>query len=295
MKKLAIIVFLLFATIYVAWIWKTHNLTPEIQYIKKPIGPEVVGPPIQGPASGPQADPNQWVIDEINNRNALIQTMNCEVAILASQEVTVRLNADVYFEKPNNFRMKTYSFVGLETDIGSNNQHFWFWSKRLDPPALYYGKHENVHKSGLRTPFNPKWVMELLSIIQIEQNEQSRLSVYDEKYLALVEPRISTTGLSVQKITLIDPNQQAIIGHYLLGANNRMILSCEIAEYHYVNQVMVPKKMKIIWHEENVVLLWSISEVRINESLDSNNWILPDRRQKIELGENNQFSATFSW
>ena len=31
-------------------------------------------------------------------------------------------------------------------DIGMNQEHFWFWSKRMKPSSLYYAKNEDVGK-----------------------------------------------------------------------------------------------------------------------------------------------------
>ena len=32
--------------------------------------------------------------------------------------------------------------TGQEMDVGSNQEIFWFWVKRTDPPALFYGKYD---------------------------------------------------------------------------------------------------------------------------------------------------------
>jgi hypothetical protein len=31
--------------------------------------------------------------------------------------------------------------------FGSNDNYFWFWSKRMDPPVLHYARHEELAKN----------------------------------------------------------------------------------------------------------------------------------------------------
>ena len=43
--------------------------------------------------------------------------------------------------------MISNSFLGKETDVGSNEKQFWFWSKRMKPSVLFYSEHENLNKT----------------------------------------------------------------------------------------------------------------------------------------------------
>ena len=221
------------------------------------------------------------VILNINERSNLIRNFGCDIEIqIDDGKRIVRLRADLDYEKPIRFRMKTRSVLGSESDLGSNDNIFWFWSKRMNPPALHWALHTDLHKTRLKTPFNPMWIMESLSLGKV--NEKADLRKTD-KYWALTERRVNTMGQLVNKMTLIDPQKERIMGHYLFE-RGQMVASTEIKEWTTVGGVSVPQKLVIIWHDEDVKLQWNLVNIRINTPIDSRRWQMPDRSYKIDMG-----------
>ena len=106
------------------------------------------------------------IIEAINLKNSKIKTFYCDdIKIKAIKKLTVNLKGKIYFEKDKNFRMFTSSILGKESDIGSNDNQFWFWSRKMNPPALHYAKYEDIYKTRLKTPFHPIWTIECLGIL----------------------------------------------------------------------------------------------------------------------------------
>ena len=49
-----------------------------------------------------------------------------------------RLRASVAFQRPRRFRLRADTgLTGTELDLGSNDDLFWFWVRREQPPAMY--------------------------------------------------------------------------------------------------------------------------------------------------------------
>src|SRR5215213_10982086 len=49
------------------------------------------------------------------------------------------LRSIIAYQRQRNFRLRAETaFTGPEIDLGSNNDLFWFWVKRNQPPALFF-------------------------------------------------------------------------------------------------------------------------------------------------------------
>jgi hypothetical protein len=223
------------------------------------------------------------IIREINAKNKDIESIKCDLTLEGSQGgFATKLKGNLAYQKNTNFRLTAKSFVGKESDIGSNKTHFWFWGKRLKPPALHYALHTDLHKTRLKTPFNPLWMMESISLNQL--NEKARI-YKTENYWAIVESRISPLNKPVSKVTLIDPIKKTIIGHYLIDERG-IVASTEITEFTKINNHYVPKTMEINWHIENAKMIWKLKNIEINTYIEPSRWVIPNMKSKINMGIN---------
>ena len=125
------------------------------------------------------------------------------------------------------------------------------------------------------------WIMESLSLGRV--NEKAILRKTD-KYWVLTERRVNTMGKLVSKMTLIDPKEEHIIGHYLFE-QGQMIASTEIKEWMTTGGISVPKKFVIIWHDENIKLLWNFVNIKVNTHINPQKWEMPDMSYKIDMGK----------
>ncbi len=80
----------------------------------------------------------------------------------------IAVKSSISYEKSLNFRMINSSFFGKEVDVGSNEKEFWFWSKRMKPPALFHTIHDNLKNTNLKTPFHPLWIKEIIEIWMVD-------------------------------------------------------------------------------------------------------------------------------
>src|SRR5262245_9016074 len=52
------------------------------------------------------------------------------------------LRANIAAMRPGRMRLEASTAVtGAEIDFGSNDELFWFWVKRNEPPAVYFARH----------------------------------------------------------------------------------------------------------------------------------------------------------
>jgi len=213
------------------------------------------------------------ILENINKRRREIDSIYSAIRI-EIPGVRQELTGQLVYEKRTRFRMIIRSTTGLEMDIGSNNTDFWFWSKRMKKPALYYCSYENMRLCPLKAPLNPIWLWELLDINEID-NRYSPIFTYK------LNGNIATMGghFELTKVTLTDPKNSRVIGHYLYDRNWKLIVSSEVLEF----QKELPKTIRIVWAEEGATMIWHLSDTKININVPSENWQMPNMKNKQDM------------
>lgn len=222
------------------------------------------------------------IVEEINNRNAKISNVYLQSATIKMQQnkLLVNVSGQLAMQKEKQFRLIVWHrLTGKEMDIGSNNDYFWFWSKRMNPPFLHYAKHEDLNKTMLRTALNPAWLMESFNIQKIATENLEILKL--REYWAIIQPRLGILGEQVKYMILIDPIQKVVLGRYLYNSQEKMIACVEYQEF----ENYLPHKMQMIWHEENITLTWDLTSLKVNTQINNSFWTMPSAKNKINMGK----------
>lgn len=268
MRKLLLVVAILlgFAGLYLLY----QHKKPLVPFVHDPVVLETI----------PEVPVNNHlatVIDAINLENSKIQSLYLrQMPIwLTVNGMSFRARGELAHEKEKHFRLYvTTVLTGKEMDIGSNSDIFWFWSKRMNPPALYYSKHENIGKTNLKTPLNPSLMIESLNVGPIyAKNIKSTKESGGLQYL--MEERTSPAGEKMTVITILNMDQQKVVGRCLLNGKNENVVTTS-----YEGKVI-----KTIWHEEGITMEWDLTGVVLNSHLPARLWVLPDYKNKIDMGK----------
>jgi hypothetical protein len=110
------------------------------------------------------------VIDVVNNNSAQVQSLYTNHGSISVPGLP-SLRALVAFQRQRSFRLRAdTAFTGPEVDVGSNDQLFWFWIKRNQPPGLYYCRHDQFASSAAKpmVPIEPDWLIRALGIVSFE-------------------------------------------------------------------------------------------------------------------------------
>ena len=218
------------------------------------------------------------IIAAINANYATLKTMDGDLSVVASAKITANLWGKIDFEKEKNFRMQLSSRLGAETDVGSNQQYFWFWSKRMKPSYLYYAAHQDLQRTPLKTLFHPLWMMECLGIGEIDL--KGAVIYKQGSYLTVRQTRIGTMGQLAVKVTLVDIGKKVVIGHYLYDDDLKLIASSETIEFQNCGEFRIPKKIRMVWHEEGAGMELELNHVQINKIINKNTWEIPNIKKK---------------
>jgi len=218
------------------------------------------------------------IIEEINRRNAQIRNFSCDrMKIKVWQNgMRFRLNGTLHYEKTKRFRMIIRSIFGKEIDLGSNDEIFWYWSRRDKEKSLLYAKHEDYNKTRLKTPFNPIFMKESLGLNQIRDGKISSFG----NFIIIDSEFENSIGKTVIRSTFLDKKNKRILG-FAVQDKEEIIAFAEILAYTRDN---LPEKILYVWKKEDKILLLNIQNPEINTDIDTQFWELPDLNPKIDMG-----------
>jgi hypothetical protein len=134
--------------------------------------PRGVGPYNAAPAPVAFNAVPTWeqVTTYLNAQTQRVQNLRATSASL-NIEGAPTLSTSLALERPQNLRLQAgLGLTGAELDLGSNQDEFWFWAKRNDPPGVYFARHADLAQLGSNgvLPVPPSWLIEAMGLVQID-------------------------------------------------------------------------------------------------------------------------------
>ncbi len=196
------------------------------------------------------------------------------------------VEALIAVESPRNFRLKAKSPLGMEADLGSNQEHFWFWNKHNQERGVYQARHDAEPERMRRfpMPFQPDWIMEALGVVAIDPEEPITMQpgpATSQHTVLLVADRLSPQGTKVRKYTAVDLCHGVIREHALYDARGQLIARAVLSNHYRdkASNVVLPKTIELDWPQANVQMTISLSNVEVNpEQIPPQIWETPTIR-----------------
>ena len=210
----------------------------------------------------------EQVIEVVNQNNAQIRSFSAPRASLDGPGFP-SLRASIAFERPRRLRLRAETgLTGAEFDLGSNDELFWFWVRRDQPPAVYYCRHDQVEASdALRTiPIRPEWLIEALGISEFDPSLPHRGPYALANDRLRIDTIRETPDGPTTKITIIDGSQGWILEQYLYDARRRLLASA-IAGGHRrdpLTGLSMPTAVKIDCPPAQLSMRIELGNVEIN-------------------------------
>jgi hypothetical protein len=221
---------------------------------------------------------------EYLNKNAekidSIRSPEVQLNVRTDQNVP-GLTASLSCMKPKNFRMRAYSVGGqFEADFGSNNDEFWYFIRRDNPPNVYYCSYDAMKEGNVRLPipFQPELVLAALGMSSYDPAGQYEVKQAAGK-IELIENTVSPQGQPIQRVVRFDarpPTQLGkssprVMAHILRDKNGKEIFTATILEVQrYDSGVEVPTHFKIAWPSQKLEMVMRLYDVKPN-SIDRSN------------------------
>lgn len=185
------------------------------------------------PRALPPGPTLEQVIDVVNRNSRQIQSFVAPRATLSGEGFPT-LRADVAFERPRRLRLRAgMTLSGQELDVGSNDQLFWVWVKRNEPPALLYAYHEQFQNSPVRQtlPFEPEWLIDALGLAEFD----SRLPHQGPYARAPGQIEVRTVRETPQgmqtKVTVVDAVRGCILQQSVYDSQGRLLATADSVQH----------------------------------------------------------------
>lgn len=235
---------------------------------------------------GPELPVNptyEQIASFVNANSCQINTVIADQASLSSPGFPT-LRAELLFERPYRLRLRgETSLSGLELDVGSNDEVFWFWVKRNEPPAFYFCRYADLDQPASLArrvvPIDPRWLVEALGITQLDPNgpHEGPVSLAGGR-LEVRTPRPTPDGL-MTKVTVVDARYGFILAQHLYDPQGRLLAST--VSYNHrrepVSGLVLPRSVEISVPQSAMVLRLNLGNARINQPIPNPSlaWNMP--------------------
>ena len=252
------------------------------------------GPP--APQVLPEAATREQIIAAVNQNSSRVRSLtatSASITIPDTMNLPI-LTANIAAERPGRVRITGGTAItGQEMDVGSNDQLFWMWVRRNQPPAVYFCRHDQFANSAIRQmmPVEPAWLLSAMGMTEIDPASVVDGPLPRSDGTVEIRSTLPSASGTLQRVTVIDARRAWVVGQYVYDPTGQTLLAVAIAEshqYYPVEQVSLPQRIALQLPTAGLKLKIDMGTVQINQlSGDPNQlWAMPafDGYQKYDLG-----------
>ncbi len=216
----------------------------------------------------------EQIVAAVNQNSARIQSLSVTGAAITVQDMLGLpiLSGNIAAERPGRFRLTAGTTFGQELDLGSNDELFWLWVKRNQPPAVYFCRHDRFANSAIRQvmPIEPSWLLAALGIVDLDPALVFDGPLPSARGAGTVELRswLPSAGGNLQRITVIDARRAWVIEQHVYDQAGTTLLASAVAEshrYYPVEQVSLPEVVAIRLPTAGIAMKINLGGVQINQ------------------------------
>jgi len=232
----------------------------------------------QGPAAPQVLQPGasrEQIVAAVNQNSGRVQSLtvtNAAITIPDTMGLPI-LNGNIAAERPGRFRLTAATSVtGQEMDLGSNDELFWLWVRRNQPPAVYFCRHSQFAGSNIRQvmPIEPAWLLAAIGMVDLDPAMVFDGPLPSPRGDGTVELRawLPSAGGNLQRVLLIDARRAWVVEQHVYDPAGTTLLASAVAEthrYYPVEQVSLPERVSIRLPTANMALKINLGTMQINQ------------------------------
>ncbi len=222
------------------------------------------------------------ILQAVNGNSALVQSISTNYATLSPQGAP-SLRAALFIEKPGRFRVRgTHALSGPEVDLGSNDEMFWLWIKRSEPPALYFARHSQLASSGFRRlmPLSPQQLVEAFGIATFDpQAAHQGPFPQGEGRLAVRSTIAGPEGL-LTKTTVVDARSAWVVEQQLHDAAGQLLASVKTSDHKLdaMSHAWLPHTIELAIPSGSLSMTLSIERWDVNVPPPADAFVKPEQQ-----------------
>ncbi|MFM7035503.1 MAG: hypothetical protein ACKOYJ_10060 [Planctomycetia bacterium] len=220
----------------------------------------------------PRALPPQPTLDQIittiHDNTRRVRNYMAPQAVLVVPGVP-RLSAQVACEPPRRFRLRAQTAVsGNELDIGSNDDLFWLWIRRHEPPVMLFCRHDQYAQSSARRllPIRADWMPELLGLVSFDpaDSHEGPFPLPDGRIE--IRSRIGSPDGHLLKSTLVDGTTGLVQEQHLFTQHGERLASVRMSQHRVdpTSGAALPRQVEVSWPASGVNFQLELKAVTTN-------------------------------
>ncbi|MDC0936102.1 hypothetical protein OAS39_07430 [Pirellulales bacterium] len=233
------------------------------------------------------------VVAAVNLNASRIQSYQTNNATLSVPGVpgVPRLSGNIAAQRPKRLRLQASSLLGPEVDLGSNDELFWLWVRRNEPPALYYARHDQFIGSEAQRllPIDPSWLLDALGMSTFAPGDQHNGPRMQADGTLEIRSVLQTPSGPMTKISIVDPRRAWVLQQHVYDSQGSLLASAVASEHRYYPeaQVSLPQRIEVQMPSAQLRLSIDVGTVELNQpAANPQMWELPSMTgfQPVDLG-----------
>lgn len=210
----------------------------------------------------------EQIIQVVHDNTSRVRTYMAPQATLSVPGVP-KLSAQVACEPPRRFRLRAQTSVtGSELDIGSNDELFWLWIRRHEPPVLLFCRHDEYAQSSARRllPIKADWMPELLGLVLFNPDDRHEGPFPMADGRIEIRSRIASAEGELARSTLLDGTTGLVLEQHLFSPSGERLASVRTTK-HRVDQnsgAALPRSIEVSWPASGIDFQLEIASLTTN-------------------------------
>jgi hypothetical protein len=209
------------------------------------------------------------VISVVNSNSAQIQSLYTTDAEIYVPGLP-KARANIALDRPHRFRLRADTMLtGAEVDLGSNDELFWFWTRRSPEPAIYFCRHDQFTTSLAQRilPVEPEWLIEALGVATLDPAGENSAPVPVGQGRLRIETRLPRHAGDLRRIMIIDDARGWVLEQHLYDAAGQHLASAIMSGHRRdpLANVILPRTVKIIWPATKFEMTIELNNVQVNQ------------------------------
>ncbi len=229
------------------------------------------------------------VVDHLNRNVDKLQAWRANNVRIRANNMP--LSGTLAVERGRHLRLVVNSIAGNEVDMGSNDDLFWIWAKRMPPPEYVYCRHEHAEavRQAMGIPFEPEWLLQALGVAPL-QSTGTKLEIEPTlRQARLVQQVTSAHGRPLRKVILVDLQRGVILEHSVYDYNGKPIAVARLEEHQLdkASGVVLPRRVKLDWPQSDMSFVMNLGQIEVNpKGIPPQIWDMPKMNgyQMADLG-----------
>lgn len=220
------------------------------------------------------------VVAVVNANRSLAMSLYANRVTISGGGVPA-MNATMAIGSPRQVRLRAgTALTGQELDLGSNDQEFWIWIKRSQPPSLMVGRHDALAASPLgRTfPIRPEWLVEAIGLVYLDPQAPHIGPIRRPDGKLEIHTPVTNPAGQTTKVLVLDGRSGLIYEQHLLDERGQRMASAQNTRHFRdpLTGIILPRETTLTWTAMAMSLKVELNDVQVNPlQISADQWTKP--------------------